>query len=344
MRATKITVNRVRFRTVVLVVLSGALVIALSMVILPRVFSGESKDICSIRTDSEYVAIVDEALEGYRTASDDPANDTVMNIGNVAEYSFTPLFQMRACSIGVGDTQRIHEGMQHAVYDPQFHSDAWYAAPIDVEVAWFEALGAEGLLTGWGELARGAGDARAVDSIQRLLSSGLARATHPDRQLVLDAGIYPEFLIDDEVYLDAVYTDEFVELGGSEVDLAGYSDLRWVSGSQGQYLLSDTEDWSLEERGPTVHGWSVLAPLLRFGHFHEDFLVPVATAIVEFDRARGGDWTVDGEGPVSFDLFSEDPSNAMDAVFEALSRNSAAAEVVYVATGDERIIPFTDGD
>lgn len=84
--------------------------------------------------------------------------------------------------------------------------------------------------------------------------------------------------------------------------------------------------------------------MLRFGHFHEDFLVPVATAIVEFDRAKGSDWTVDGEGPVSFDLFSEDSSNAMDAVFEALSRNSAAAEVVYAATGDERIAPFTDGD
>lgn len=297
----------------------------------------EGVDRCEIKSNDEYAAVVDEALAGYDAAASDPANDAVMNVGNVAEYSFAPLFQMRACSFGEDDLQDLHEGVQHVLYDPEFHSAAWRAAPIDIEVAWFDNLGVDGLLTGWGDLARSREDDDTAADLQRLLSTGLARATNPDREHVLASGVYPEFLIDAETYLSVPYTAAFIEIGSGEVQLAEYSDLLWGGESRGKYLVSDPEDWELERSGPNVHGWSTLAPLLRFGDFHEDFLTPVATAIVEFDQAHKGDWVIEGEEAVSFDMFDEEPTNAMDAVLAALSRNPDAAAAVYDATGDDRV-------
>lgn len=143
---------------------------------------------------------------------------------------------------------------------------------------------------------------------------------------------------------DSVRPGEFAEawtnLGGQTIQTRTYA---WDPDIFAT-VPNDEYDWTVIAEGPQVYGWSIMAPLLRFGDFHEDFLTPVATAIVEFDQAHEGDWLIEGEDAISFDMFDDDPADAMDAVLEALARNPAAAQEVYSATGDERIGDLISGD
>lgn len=350
-----------------------AVIAALAVIAIPTavyLLSGPSHPVegvvCELKSNEEYRSVMDERLAPYEYDTllaefDNPsAVDAANHAEDIGNRSYITIFTMRSCTY----TDRLHviqRSLDKVVNELPNQSGIGYrAAPADLEAGWFEDLGVDGLLTGWAMVSL-VGSEQAfwdtdltaetasedAEKIQALFSHGLANATNPDRETLIAENNYTPFNLNADFYLSEDYIDRFIELGGSEVTLAKYEGLRWIEGpgaSASDIYRPDSGAWKPEAVGPTVHGWSVLAPLLRFGHFHEDFLVPVATAIVEFDRAKGGDWTVDGEGPVSFDLFSEDPSNAMNAVFEALSRNSAAAEVVYAATGDERIAPFTDGD
>jgi hypothetical protein len=302
----------------------------------------EATDLCDIAANEEYAALVDRLLADYLAVLADPESDADAQVGNAGEYGFTPLFQMRACSIDEEDLAYFPFGLQQIIYDPAFHSDAWPAPPIDIEVAWYAELGVEGLITGWSTTARLA-PSDAVAEVQRLLSFGLAHTTNPDRRAILAAGVYPDLLVDRDRYLDDGYVAAFVDLGGQRIELARYRSLRWAWGRWGTYLFDEPGDWELSDRGPRVHGWSVLAPLLRYGEFHERFLAPVATAIVEFDQDRQGEWGIEGEEPVSFDTMGGDPGNAMDAVLAALSRNRSAAEAVFEATGDPRVQRLLNG-
>jgi hypothetical protein len=198
-----------------------------------------------------------------------------------------------------------------------------------------------GLIGGWSTIAQL--DHEDLGVIQQLLSRGLAHATNPDRDAVLEAGVYPDFVADKDRYLGYYYIYTFTDLGGRSFELARYERLRWTVTSRWTYLLNEPGDWKVADTGPRVYGWSVLAPLLRFGEFHEEFLTPVATAIVEFDQEHNGDWSIEGEEQVSFDSFDDDSTNAMDAVLEALGRNPAAAEAVFNATGDQRVQDLLTG-
>jgi hypothetical protein len=296
----------------------------------------EPNGLCEVATNDAYAELVDRILRDYDAAASAPGNDAEANVGDAGEYGFTPLFQMRACSVNESEVPEIHDGLHYIIYDPEFHSDAWWAAPIDVEVAWYAELGGEGLIAGWSTIAWLSRDEE-VGDIQRLLSLGLAHATNPDREAVLQAGVYPDFIIDKDRYLGFDYLYAFTNLGSQRLELSRYEPLRWANSRRGVYLLDEPGDWEVADVGPRVYGWSVLAPLLRFGDFHEQFLTPVATAIVQFDQERNGDWRVEGEDTVSFDAFADDPTNAMDAVLAALARNPAATEAVFEATGDQRV-------
>ncbi|WP_100447831.1 hypothetical protein [Glycomyces xiaoerkulensis] len=236
---------------------------------------------------------------------------------------------------------------------PGHNSPGLPAAPADLETAWFDELRPEGLVTGWGlgatmhqggafwETDNGSDSPPDFAAeVQELLGTGLAHATNPDRTSLIDEGNYTEIVLDPEYHLGEEYTGRFIELGSSEVPMVKYTGAP-VLGRDDEHTEDLVErhggEWRIDAVGPTVHGWSVLAPLLRYGDFHEEFLVPVATAIIEFDVAVGGDWTVEGEEPLSFDLAGDDPSNAMSAVLEALSRNPSAAAAVHEATGDDRV-------
>jgi hypothetical protein len=292
--------------------------------------------LCEIAANDAYADLVDSVLADYDAAAADPQFDAGLQVGNAAEYGFTPLFQMQACSLNQSDLSEVPFGLQQITYDPEFHSDAWLGTPIDIEVAWYAELGVEGLIGGWSTIAR-LDRTDDVDEAQRLLSLGLAHATNPDRDAVLESGVYPDFLVDKDRYLGFDYIYSFTDLGGQRIELARYARLRWVSQFRGEYLLDDPGEWELADVGPRVYGWSVLAPLLRFGDFHEQILTPVATAIIEFDQERNGDWRIDGEDAISFDAFDDDPTSSLDAVLEALARNPAAAEAVFEATGDRRV-------
>jgi hypothetical protein len=299
--------------------------------------------LCEIAANGTYADLVDGILADYDASAADPQFDASLQVGNAAEYGFTPLFQMQACSVGesdlsgiVSDQGGIYFGLRQIVYDPEFHGEWWWGTPIDIEAAWYAELGVKGLIGGWPTIARLDRD-DVVGEIQRLLSLGLAHATNPDRDAVLEAGVYPDYLIDKDRYLGYDYMHAFIDFGGQRLELARYEPLRWASSRRGTYLFDEPGDWKVADVGPRVYGWSVLAPLLRFGDFHEEFLTPVATAIIEFDQERNGNWLIEGEEPVSFDAFDDDPTSAMDAVLAALARNPDAAEAVFAATDDQRV-------
>lgn len=325
--------------TLVGVLVAGGTAAAL---VLSRSQGQPPNSLCKIASNADYAIRVDGILSEYDAAMRaNPRFDAGVQVGDVAEYGFTPLFQMQACSIDESDVPHIHDGLQQVVYDPGIHGQAWWGTPIDIEAAWYAELGAEGLIGGWSTIARL--DHDGVREIQRLLSLGLAHVTNPDRDAVLEAGVYPDFLIDKGRYLGFYFRYALNHLGGQSVELARYKPMRWTSSHRDTYLFDHPDDWELVDTGPRVYGWSVLAPLLRFGDFHEQFLTPVATAIIEFDQQRNGDWTIEGEQPVSFDAFNDDPTSAMDPVLEALNRNPAAASAVYEATGDQRVQALGDG-
>jgi hypothetical protein len=325
----------------VLLLIGGGIAATL---VLSRSRGGEPTGLCEIAANDAYAARVDAILAGYHAAAEKPEFDAGMQVGNAAEYGFTPLFQMQACSIEesdlsgrISDQGGTYYGLRQIIYDPEFRGGQWLGTPIDIEVAWYDELGVEGLIGGWSTIARLDRDG-VVGELQRLLSLGLTHVTNPDRDTVLDAGVYPDFLVDKDRYLADGYVDAFIDLGGQSVELARYEPLGWGRDAfGGDYLLDDPDEWELVDTGPRVYGWSVLAPLLRFGEFHEQFLTPVATAIIEFDQQRNGDWRIEGEEAVSFDAFDGDPTNAMDAVLEALARNPTAAAAVFEATGDPRV-------
>jgi hypothetical protein len=347
-------------RLVVAAVVGFALVIAGSVaaaVAFPRSSAREPNGLCRIASNDHYVAVVERILTDYdydRVVADpdatrvDPTHDAVSAAGDAAEHGFTPLFQMQACSIAeadlsgfVSDRGGIPFGLRRVIFDPESHEPG--PAPIDIEVAWYAELGVEGLIGGWSTIARM--DHESVGLIQRLLSLGLAHVTNPDRDAVLEAGEYPGYIADKDRHLGYEYVYDLTDLGGQDLELARYSPLGWARDAfGGVYLVDEPDEWELIDAGPRVYGWSVLAPLLWFGDFHEQFLTPVATAIIQFDRARGGNWLIEGEEPVSFDAYDDDPTNAMDAVLEALARNPAAAQAVFEATGDQRLRPLLGGE
>lgn len=317
----------------------------------PAPLRAPADSLCRLASNDEYVARVDRILAYYRhileyhhpPEADDKWRAAASAV-EAGEYGFTPLFQLQACSVdeydlsgAISDQGGMYYGLRQVIYDPEFHGDAWRAAPIDIEVAWYAELGLEGLIAGWSTIARL--DHENVGDIQRLLSLGLAHATNPDRDAILGAGAYADFVADKDRHLGYEFTYAFTDLGGKTVQLARHKGLLWASGphTMAEYLLDDPSEWELIDVGPRVYGWSVLAPLLRFGYFHEQFLVPVATAIVQFDRARDGDWRIEGEESVAFDAIDNYPTNAFDAVLEALRRNPGAAEAVFEATGDQRV-------
>jgi hypothetical protein len=331
-----------------LLLIGGGITAALA---LSRTPDPDPNGLCEIADNDTYVARVDRILADYDrvvdaiVADDDTEPDTrlsaVAAANDAAEYGFTSLFQMQACSIDevdlsgvVSDRGIFARGLREVIYDPGFRGDRW-TAPIDIEVAWYAELGVEGLIGGWSTIARL--DHEDLGVIQQLLSRGLAHTTNPDRDAVLEAGVYPDFVADKDRYLGYHYVDAFADLGGQSFELARYESLRWAVTSRWTYLFDEPGDWKVADVGPRVYGWSVLAPLLRFGDFHEQFLTPVATAIIEFDQERNGDWVIEGEEPGSFDAFDDDPTGSMDAVLEALGRNPAAAEAVFEATGDQRV-------
>ncbi|HEY8474423.1 MAG TPA: hypothetical protein VIL37_17545 [Natronosporangium sp.] len=309
-----------------------------AVVVMNRAAARQPVGLCRLETNDAYRAIARRTLGGYWAAGQAAGNDAVASVADVAAYGLAPLFQMRACSVNALDlTTRLPDGLRSVIHDPEHHSGALPAAPIDIEVAWYAELGVDGLIAGWSTIAR-LDLQTEVGELQRLLGLGLAHATNPDRGAVLAAGQYPDFLIDKDRYLGYSYTVDFIDFGESQVELARYARLSWAGSSESdQYLRDDPAAWRVEATGPRVYGWSVLAPLLRFGDFHEAFLTPVATAIIEFDRQRRGDWSIEGEQWVSFDAFEGSSTDAMPAVLEALRHNPAAAEAVLAATGDERV-------
>jgi hypothetical protein len=327
-------------RRVVGAVLGATALFVASGIIAALILSGspapEPNGLCEIATNDAYMARVDGLLadyEGIVADNDDLRFDPATM---ATRYGFTVLFQMQACSIDESDLiGTTPNSLRYVIYDPEYDGDE-PAAPIDIEVTWYAELGVDGLIGGWSSIAR-LDRVYGLRNVQRLLSLGLAHVTNPDRDAVLEAGVYPDYLVDKDRYLAHHYTNAFADLGGQSVELARYEGLRWGPTFGGDYLLDDPGDWELADTGPRVYGWSVLAPLLRFGDFHEQFLTPVATAIIQFDQQRNGDWRVDGEEPVSFDTFDDNPTSAMDAVLQALARNPAATEAVFEATGDQRV-------
>lgn len=94
--------------------------------------------------------------------------------------------------------------------------------------------------------------------------------------------------------------------------------------------------------GPVVYGWSVLAPLLRFGDFDPDVLTVLAVDIIEFDREHDGDWAMPGQRIPVLDYADPDAVNGMSAVLAALENNPVAAGQVADRTGDPRILALLD--
>ncbi|QSB05426.1 hypothetical protein [Natronoglycomyces albus] len=139
-----------------------------------------------------------------------------------------------------------------------------------------------------------------------------------------------------EEHLKVDFTGQWIELGSQVVQTRSYT-----AGIYWYYYTDDPnrdpDTWEVVEEGPQVYGWSILAPLLRFGDFDESFLVPVATAAIEFDQELDGDWRIEGEEEISFDLFNDDTTSSIDAILEALSRNPEAAQAVYDNTADQRL-------
>ncbi|MGH8791686.1 MAG: hypothetical protein ACRDXX_03465 [Stackebrandtia sp.] len=225
----------------------------------------------------------------------------------------------RCSNKDVGFTIGISEYSQ-VKYADNSNAPAW-EHPEALASVFNDYLEAEGLLSGWAVLSqdeeaqtKGDGDWVHLESEQELIGIGLAEVTDPDR----------------EAGLGGDYIDQLRELGGKKIQLRTYE-------FDVAYYTQWTDEWNLVEEGPAVYGWAVLAPLLRFGEFHEDFLVPVATDIVKFDQERDGEWVVEGEEWVSFDPLALEATDGMEPVLEALSRNLEAAEQVAEATGDPRV-------
>ncbi|MCH7232324.1 hypothetical protein L0U85_15880 [Glycomyces sp. L485] len=304
-----------------------------------------------VGAESKWLARLEEYEPDRLTEYDSGPAEEVSVLADDVRIANQDLFERQSCTYpGLA----LFAAMLMEVVDTPGHNGPDNpAAPADLETAYFDELGAEGLVTGWGLGAtRYCGGTFwetddgpdtpppfAVEA-QEMLGIGLAHVTNPDRETLIDEGNYTELILDPEYHLGEEYTSRFIELGSSQVPLVKYAGSP-VLGRDDEH----TEDlnnfhggeWEIDTVGPTVYGWSVLAPLLRFGDFHEDFLTPVATAVIEFDIEHGGDWTVEGEDPLWFDLTLDEPTNAIDAVLEALSRNPAAAEAVFEATGDDRV-------
>lgn len=322
--------------------------------------------VCELKPDDEYRSVMNERLAPYQHDTllaefDDPAAvDAAGYAEDIGNRSYIPMFAIQSCMYA--DQLRAVNGALNAVVNelPNRNSTGHRAAPADLEAGWFEDLGVDGLLTGWAMVALiGNGQAfwdtglsadmaaERAEEIQSLFSHGLANATNPDREALIAENNYTPFSLNPDFYLGEDYLERFIEFGDRETTLAKYEGISWIESPAtpgSDIYRPDADAWKPEAVGPTIYGWTALAPLLRFGHFHEDFLTPVATAIIEFDQKHDGDWAGNGAEYHSLDLFGNGEPDAIDAVLEACARNQAAAAAVYAATGDERLMPFLGDD
>lgn len=186
-----------------------------------------------------------------------------------------------------------------------------------LQAFYVDYLANDGLLSGWSSLCLQVTERTEDDlaDLQQKLGEGLAVATQPGFQRVNDNW------------------DALRKLGNQKIQLRTYAQPKGVE------AWEYTKKFEADENGPVVFGWSVLAPLLRFGEFREDFLVPMAASILTFDEKHPRGWTVPGEKWVSFDAKATDPEveDAVEPVLAALDRNVKAAQKVLEVTGDERV-------
>lgn len=221
-------------------------------------------------------------------------------------------YQANACALEVGEISTLYATLGRLEEEqPQLTLD------------YFNLVGARGLLAGWSTVTQrtetpGGDDPKEFQKhFQKSIGKALSVATDPDSSTEGSS---------------KAFVSDLIDASDAEVEIRLYNIPPVVVTSGVR-----TDDWQLQSNGPTVYGWSILAPLLRFGDFHEDFLVQVATPLVMFDQKQGGDWTVKGEKTASFDMFAPNADDGMGAVLEALSRNKEAAKKVAKETGDERV-------
>lgn len=244
-------------------------------------------------------------------------DDTLKTAGEEGEGLMVGAYIARRCSLVPGSTIQFSP-LSYWAKDPEKY------APGDTAPVFFEEqLTVAGLYSAWNTVMRFDGKVAGKDpkdiqeGLQEDLGHALALSTDPTTT----------------GHLGDDYRDELLKLATAKLDSRTYASPR------GQ---SYDPEWKLESQGPTVYGWSLLAPLLRYGDFDAEFLTPVAIAAVEFDHERDGDWSVPGEKAVAFDPGDPDAETGMSAVLAALSRNDEAAKSVAEATGDERVAKLAE--
>ena len=229
------------------------------------------------------------------------------------------------CRFDWTETKVLDEGLQLTLRQPltQFPEksqlnvvkpDPKLTGHPDILPDFFETdLQGTGLYAAWSNLARAVdvandSDFSAIDAkvLQELLGHALADITDPGRVRVVSPG----------------FVSELHHLGAEKIQ------------PKRLYPADGANGWV----GPVEYGWTIFTPLLRFGDFHESFLVPLAVEILRFDQANGGNWAVPGQpSHLSYDLYAPDATTGMPALLEALSRNRTALEQVSAQVPDPRL-------
>ena len=256
------------------------------------------RDLCRVWTAEEYVAFDEGAIARSGQSG-----------ASIAEKTYTDV----AC------VYSIHPGSELFVDVFWAWSEAYSDDPemddpaVSMLAYYYEAgLAPEGLIGLWGNIATVA-EADERGMTQEGLGVTLAEATDTSRR----------------DHVSEEYAEGLIALGDQKIQLRSYDIL---------YLPTEAPvEWEVESVGSIVYGWSVVVPLLRFGEWHEDFLVPVAKAVFAFDHAHDGNWGVSGEDPVSFDIYAPESASPIGPLLEALSRNGDAAAAVAETVDDPRL-------
>lgn len=290
-------------------------------------------DVCHHWDWDQYLSYTD-----YSSTPDAPTPEDIQDIDlqwiertfvSVSCQNSLPLYQIT-----------FHDWMREAIEEDSDDRNA----DQELAVYYDKVLTTEGLLAQWNNAVRRDGDRTDYSQTMEDFGDKTKESWNSENRDFQEAlGNSLGFLSDPALQsdLESPLAESWMEYGDEVIQTRTYN---WAS----RWDEDEYGPWEVRVEGPFAYGWHILAPLLRFGDYHEDFLAPVATAIFEFDAEVDGDWTIDpgefsndgdseGREPISFDAFNDDPTDAIEPVLEALSRNQEAAQQVYDATGDPRI-------